>query len=45
MEGIELELTINEQEISSDDEVVVTVILTNHNDSKREVFVPIPEDT
>ena len=44
MEGIELELIINEQEISSDDEVVVTVILTNHNDSKREVFVPMPED-
>ena len=21
------------------------MILTNHNDSKREVFVPIPEDT
>ena len=45
MEGVELELTINEQEISSDDEVVVTVKLTNYNDSKREVFVPILEDS
>lgn len=45
MEGIELELTINKQEISPDDEVVVKVILTNHNDSKREIFVPIPKDT
>lgn len=45
MEGIELELTINKQEISPGDEVVVKVILTNHNDSRREIFVPIPNDT
>ena len=45
MDGIELELTIDKQVISSDNEVVAKVILTNHNDSLRKVFVPIPKDT
>jgi hypothetical protein len=45
MDGIELELVINKQELSSDDEIVVTVILTNHNKSMKEILVPTPEGT
>ncbi|WP_339250293.1 hypothetical protein NSQ43_11410 [Sporosarcina sp. FSL W8-0480] len=45
MEGIELDLTINKQEFSQNDEIIAKVILTNHNDSPREIFVPIPVDT
>lgn len=44
MEGIELKLSINKQEILSDDEVVAKVTLINHNDSQKEIFVPIPKD-
>ena len=44
MEGIELKLTINKQEITPNDEVIVKVILTNHNDALREIYVPIPKD-
>lgn len=44
IDGIELELTINKQEMSQIDEVIAKVILTNHNDSPREVFVPLPAD-
>lgn len=44
MDGIELELAINKQEITTDDDLVVTVTLTNHNDSQRKLFVPIPVD-
>lgn len=44
LDGIELILTINKQEISSGDEVVAKVTLTNHNDSQREIFVPIPKN-
>ncbi|MEO4054777.1 hypothetical protein [Solibacillus sp. CAU 1738] len=45
MEGIELKLIINKQDISPDDEVVAKVILTNHNNAQKEIFVPIPKDT
>lgn len=45
MEGIELKLSINKQEISNDDEVVAKVILSNLNDSQRKIVVPIPKDT
>lgn len=44
MEGIELDITINKQEMTLDDEVVAKVTLTNHNDSQIEIFVPIPSD-
>ncbi|WP_391122412.1 hypothetical protein [Psychrobacillus sp. L3] len=44
IEGIELKLTINKQKISSDDEVNAKVTLTNHNDTQREIFVPIQKD-
>ena len=44
MEGIELKQTINKQEISLEDDVIVTVSLINHNDSEREIYVPIPKD-
>lgn len=45
MEGIELELTINKKEFSLNDKIIAKVILTNHNDSKRKIFAPIPKDT
>ena len=44
MEGIELKQTINKQEISLEDDVIVTVSLINHNDSEREIYVPIPKN-
>lgn len=44
MEGIELEITINKQEYSSDDEIVAKIVLTNHNDSQRKIYAPSPID-
>lgn len=44
IDGIELELSIKKQEYLSDDEIVATVILTNHNDSQRKVYAPSPID-
>ena len=44
MDGIELELAINNQQISTDDVLVVTVTLTNHNESQRKLYVPTPVD-
>ncbi len=45
LDGIELEITINKQEFSSDDEIIAKVILTNHNDSQRKIYAPIPDDS
>lgn len=44
MDGIELKLSINKEEISSDDAFVAKVTLTNMNDSKRKVYVPTTKD-
>ncbi|MCG3088937.1 lipoprotein [Sporosarcina cyprini] len=44
LEGIELELSINKLEYSPNDEIIATVKLTNHNDSPRTVYAPIPAD-
>ena len=44
MDGIELNLSLEKQEYSLDEEVVATVIITNHNDESVDFFVPIPID-
>ncbi|WOV88378.1 hypothetical protein QWT69_04435 [Sporosarcina oncorhynchi] len=44
MDGIELTLAVNMQEVTSDDELVVTVTLKNHNDLPKKLYVPLPAD-
>lgn len=44
MEGIELELAIDKSNYSLDDNVVATVTITNHNDTAKEIYVPVPID-
>jgi hypothetical protein len=44
MDGIELKLSINNKEISLDDDVFVEVTLTNNNDSGKVIFVPTPKE-
>ncbi|QTD41830.1 hypothetical protein [Sporosarcina sp. Te-1] len=44
LEGIELELIIDKQVITQNDEFIAKVIVTNHNDSPKEIYVPTPQD-
>lgn len=45
MDGVELELTIDKQKFTPGDEVIAKVSITNHSDSKIDVFIPTPKDT
>ncbi|MBB4826377.1 hypothetical protein HNO89_003636 [Sporosarcina luteola] len=44
IDGIELELILDTQEYRQNDEFIAKVKVTNHNDSPREFYVPIPHD-
>lgn len=44
MAGIELNLSIEKQNYSLNEEVVAKVSITNHNDKPTELFIPIPKD-
>lgn len=44
MDGIELELTIDKSKYSLHDNFIATVTITNHNDTAKEIYVPVPID-
>ncbi|WP_336824249.1 hypothetical protein [Sporosarcina sp. USHLN248] len=44
-EGIELKVQLNQDSVSPNDEVLLHVTLTNHNDSTKEIYVPTPKET
>lgn len=44
MEGIELNISIEKEDFSLNEEVVVKVSITNHNDKSTELFIPIDKD-
>jgi hypothetical protein len=41
MDGIELELKLSKDTFSMDEEIIANVMITNHNDTEREIYVPI----
>lgn len=45
LDGIELELALDKQKLTANNDVDATVTITNHNKTKKTIYVPTPKDT